>query len=90
MTDSFDAALEVGEDGIWHYVHVPKEPRDKYKAREHRGIIKVRATIGNSTWDASLMPWADGSAQISVNKKVRTAEAIQVRDVVRVSVELHD
>lgn len=86
--DTFEAVLEQDKDGTWFYVHVPLELRQKHKVAEKRGIIAVRATIGGTTWDGSLLPWADGSAQLSVNKKVRAAEGLAAGDRVVVSVAL--
>ena len=89
-SDSFDTKLQMDKDGTWFYVHVPAELRTKYKAWEHRGIIHVTTTIGSTSWDGSMLPWADGSAQISVNKAVRTKEGLALGDTVHVSVVPRD
>ena len=73
---AFTSILERDKDGTWWYVHVPKHIRDQLKHLERRGTIAVSATIGRTTWHASMLPWADGSAQITVNKKVRDKEAL--------------
>lgn len=81
------ATLECDKDGAWYYVHVPKEVRDAYKQFERRGAIAVTAKIGKNTWQASILPWADGSGQISVNKKIRDKEELQLGDQVKVEIE---
>lgn len=83
---SFEATLEMDKDGTWWYVHVPKEVRNAYKQYEKRGIVHVTVTVGSTTWDGSMLPWADGSAQISVNKNVRNKESLRLGDTVSVSV----
>ena len=89
-SDSFDAALQVDKDGTWFYVHVPAESRTGYKAWEKRGIIHVTVTIGGTSWEGSMLPWADGSAQISVSKSVRAKEHLALGDQVRVTVTPRD
>ena len=78
--------LERDKDGTWYYVHVPKDVRDAYKQLERRGTIAVNVTVGNSLWQASILPWADGSGQISINKKVRDAEGLELGQQIQVEV----
>jgi uncharacterized protein DUF1905 len=84
---TLDVVLEKDQDGTWHYVHVAKGVRDAYKSLERRGTIAVTVTIGSSTWPASMLPWADGSAQISINKKVREKENLQVGRTLKLIIE---
>lgn len=72
------AILECDKDGTWYYVHIPKQIRDAYKPLENRGAIPITVTVGASTWQASMLPWADGSAQISINKRVREKEGLEL------------
>lgn len=76
--ETIKTSLECDKDGTWYYVHIPKQVRGKFKALEKRGAIKVTSTIGNSTWNGSMLPWADGSAQIVINKKVRLHEQLEL------------
>lgn len=73
---AFTGTLERDQDGTWWFIHVPKHVRDQLKHLEKRGTIHVSATIGCTTWQASLLPWADGSAQITIKKSVRDNEAL--------------
>lgn len=79
--------LECDKDGTWYYVHISKQIRDQYKRLESRGSIPIVARVGSSIWHAGMLPWADGSAQISINKKVRTQEAIRLGDEVTIIIE---
>lgn len=82
----FTSKLEMDKDGTWWYVHVPKEIRLKLKSFEKRGIIAISATIGKTNWDGSLLPWADGSAQLSVKRDTRTKEKLELGQKVYVCV----
>ena len=82
----FEATLQQDPDGTWWFVHVPKKIRDEWKHLEKRGIIHVAVTIGRTTWEGSMLPWADGSAQIAVNKKIRTQEHLSLGDMLTVMV----
>jgi hypothetical protein len=84
---AFSGVLERDKDGTWWYVHVPKQIRHQLKHLETRGMIPVSATIGHTTWQASLLPWADGSAQITINKTVRTKEALTLGQELQVRVQ---
>jgi hypothetical protein len=84
---AFSGILERDKDGTWWYVHVPKQIRDQLKHLEKRGTIPVSATIGHTTWQASMLPWADGSAQITINKTVRTKEALKLGQELQVRIE---
>jgi len=83
----FQTRLEQDKDGTWWYVHVPKSVRDQFKHHEKRGIIHVTVTIGNTTWDGSMLPWADGSAQITISQKVRTNERLKLGSKLAVTVQ---
>ena len=82
----FTSSVERDKDGTWWFAHVPKAVRAKMKDHERRGHTAVRVTIGQTSWDASLMPWADGSAQITLKKTVRDAEELQLGARVRIEV----
>lgn len=83
---SFIAKLQQDKDGTWWYVHVPEEIRLALKAHERRGIIAVTATIGATSWEGSMLPWADGSAQLSVNKAIRSKEGLELGQEMTVKV----
>ena len=74
----FRARLQRDADGTWWFVHVPEEVRRAFAHLERRGHTRVWVTVGGTTWPASLMPWADGSAQVVVNAKVRGRESLDL------------
>lgn len=80
MNKTVKVVLEKDKDGTWFYVHIPSDVRQVFKQHEKRGIISVRATIGQTSWDDSILPWADGSGQVSVNRKIQAKEHLSLGD----------
>jgi hypothetical protein len=55
------------------------------------GSLRVRATIGGSSWKTSIFPGSGGGAFVlPLKRPIRKAEAIDVGDVATVTVELLD
>lgn len=93
----FSAELwEHDGDGGWHFVTVPVEVADEVRDRAGHvargfGSIRVRATLGATTWTTSLFPsTSDGSYVLPVKKQVRRAEALHAGDSVEVGLVLVD
>ena len=53
-----------------------------------RGLVPITVTLGNTTWDTSLMPKGDGTHFIALNAKVRNSEGVAVGDRVKLSFRL--
>ena len=51
--------------------------------------MRVRATIGSSTWTTSIFPGKTGYV-LPVKRSIRVAEALGVGDMATVTVELID
>jgi hypothetical protein len=58
--------------------------------RADRGLIAVRATVGDTTWDTSLLPIGDGSTFIALNARVRKRNALATGDSITVTFTLRD
>ena len=76
----------------WVFVRLPDDASadiaDVPRPRAGFGAVKVAVTIGGSRWRTSIFPERTGGAYVlPVKKAVRTAERIEVGDVVRVGVE---
>lgn len=94
-TFTFDAELWVwAGNGSWHFVTVPPDPSDEIDAcseglRGGFGSVRVRATIGSSTWETSVFPHtASGGYILPVKKPVRRAEDLEEGDVTTVTLRL--
>jgi len=66
------------QKGGWVYVSIPIEFTERLNHLADRGLIPVRATVGNTSWDTSLMPMGDGTHFIPLNSKVRKKENIEL------------
>jgi hypothetical protein len=90
----FDAELWLHDGAAgWHFVTLPPEVSDDIDARvagrtRGFGSVRVRATIGSTTWHTSVFPDTRREAfLLPVKKQVRTAAAIEDGD--RITVGLH-
>ena len=76
----------------WYFVTLPAEFAEPIveTPREQRGFrsIKVRATIGSTSWTTSIFPGEEGGYSLPVKRSVRDAEGVLPGDVIAVSVEL--
>jgi len=73
------------QDGGWHYVAIPQEYTDILKPVADRGLVAVRAGVGDSSWDTSLLPMGDGSQFLALPAKVRSKENITIDTKIDVS-----
>jgi hypothetical protein len=73
----------------WHFVTVPDDESAEISAVSAVvtygwGVIPVKAQIGNTSWETSLFP-KNGHYLVPVKTLVRNAEAIELGDIVTVS-----
>lgn len=79
----------------WIFVSLPPEEsediRDLAGPRPGFGSVRVRVTVGASTWTTSVFPdGARGCYVLPIKRAVRQAEALDVGDIATVTVELID
>jgi hypothetical protein len=93
MQVRFSAALWQHHGGTWHFVTMPGDLTDDVKARVGRsrgfGSVRVRATIGGTTWTTSVFPATDGYV-LPVKRGVRDAEELEVGDLADVQLDILD
>ncbi len=70
------------QDGGWHYVAIPAWITEELAGLADRGVVAVRATVGQTTWDTSLLPKGDGSHFVALNTRVRQANGLDIGDAV--------
>lgn len=61
---------------------VPRPPQRGF------GSLRVRVTIGATTWTTSIFPEKNGPYVLPVKKSVRVAESLEVGDHTEVTVEV--
>lgn len=93
MEVRFSAPLWQHSGGTWHFVTMPGDQTDDVKARVGRvrgfGSVRVRATIGGTTWTTSVFPATEGFV-LPVKRGVRDAEDLDVGDVADVTLAILD
>ena len=95
---AFDAELwlwDARRTETWTFVSLPAGESEEIHdlaggLRRGFGSVRVRATIGNSTWTTSIFPASQAGYVLPVKRQVRAAEALDVGDVATVTVELID
>lgn len=99
MIVSFDAELwlwEARRTDSWTFVSLPvdasEDIRDVVGAPVHGfGSVRVKVTIGASTWKTSIFPdKASGSFVLPIKRTIRQAEKLDAGDAATVTVELID
>jgi hypothetical protein len=95
---AFDAQLwlwDARKTQSWTFVTLPAGESEEIRdlaggLRRGFGSVRVRATIGGSTWTTSIFPDSQASYVLPVKRPVRVAEGLDVGDVATVTVELID
>jgi Domain of unknown function (DUF1905) len=94
----FDSELwlwDARRADTWVFVSLPAEASEEIRdlaggLRRGFGSLRVRATIGASTWRTSIFPGGQTAYVLPVKRPVRAAEGLDVGDVATVTVELID
>jgi hypothetical protein len=99
MMVAFDAELWIWDArraDTWTFVSLPTEASEDIRdlasgPRRGFGSLRVRVTVGDSTWKTSIFPdSARGSYVLPIKRAVRTAEALHPGDIAAITVELID
>jgi len=95
----FDAELWIWDarrSDSWTFVSLPAERSEEIRdladgQRRGFGSLRVRATIGSSTWTTSIFPDSARKGYVlPIKRDIRKAEALEAGDVATVTVELID
>lgn len=80
----------------WVFVTLPDDESEEIRdvaggVRRGFGSLRVRVTVGGTSWKTSIFPGGGGGAYVlPVKRPVRKAETLEVGDVATVTVELLD
>ncbi|MBL8158466.1 DUF1905 domain-containing protein [bacterium] len=79
--------------GAWHFVYVPKDLSQRIKdaARNKKvgfHFVRVKATIGKTSWQTTLFPTKDGPYLLAIKADVRHKENIAEGENVNVKCNL--
>jgi hypothetical protein len=94
----FDAELwlwDARRTENWAFVSLPAGESEEIRdlaggLRRGFGSVRVRVTIGSSTWTTSIFPDRQAGYVLPVKRPVRVAEALDVGDTATVTLELID
>src|SRR5262249_57238917 len=97
----FDAELwtwDARRADSWTFVSLPADASEEIRdlaagSRRGFGSLRVRVTVGGSTWTTSIFPSSGSGSGIYVlpiKRPVRKAEALDAGDIATVTVELID
>jgi hypothetical protein len=96
---TFDAELWIWDarrDESWTFVSLPADASEEIRdltggRRRGFGSLRVRATIGASTWKTSIFPDSARHCYVlPVKRDIRRAEALDAGDTANLTVELLD
>jgi len=80
-----------GEMG-WHFVYLDKKIAEKIKkiAKTYgSGFVKIRATVGKTSWDTALFPYKkENTFLVALKRDIRMKEGIYVGDEINISIIL--
>jgi len=76
------------QPGGWVYVPIDQTYTELSIKKPKWGLVPATITIGNTTWEKSLLPLGDGTLFVALSEKIRNAEEIAVGDVVTVLVRV--
>ncbi len=81
-------------DAAWYFVTVPEDVSEAISdlaasvPRKGFGSVRVRVTVGATTWETSVFPESAERYVLPVKKAVRDAESLEADEPVEVSLEL--
>lgn len=99
MVVVFDAQLwswDARRVDTWVFVSLPDDESDEIRdltggLRRGFGSVRVRVTIGTTTWKTSIFPsTSSGAFVLPLKAAVRKAEQLKLGDTTKVTVELLD
>lgn len=94
MRYEFSAELWMHHGGSWHFVTLPFDESDEIEEVMHGrtggfGSVRVRVTVGSSTWETSLFPDSKAKAYVlPIKAPVRRAEGLTLGEPVRITLDL--
>jgi hypothetical protein len=98
MRVTFDAELWIWDARpaeSWTFVSLPADASDAIRELTHGprrgfGSVRVRVTVGGTTWTTSIFPDSTRGYVLPIKRAVRKAEELDAGDTATVTVELVD
>lgn len=83
-----------GHTGGWFFVYVPeklsRQIKDTARSKKKVGFhfVRVKATLGTTTWQTALFPTKDGPYLLAIKTDVRRKEGVSEGDLVKVKCDV--
>ena len=98
MNVVFDAELwlwDARKADSWTFISLPADASEEIHElteglRRGFGSVRVRVTIGTSTWSTSIFPESGKGFVLPIKRAVRKAQGIEAGDTATITVELID
>ncbi|GAA0502980.1 hypothetical protein Ade02nite_36490 [Paractinoplanes deccanensis] len=99
MQVDFESELwiwDARKDESWTFVTLPVDASDEIRdltegIRRGFGSLRVRASVGSSTWTTSIFPDSQkGAFVLPIKRAIRKAQKLEPGDTAAVTVELLD
>lgn len=88
MKNNFKIKAKVwvwGGDMSWYFVNVEQKVSDKIRKKFPKGFVKIKASLGKTSWETSLFPHKKSKVYLlCINKKVRKIESVFDGDEVQI------
>jgi hypothetical protein len=86
---------EARQDADWFFADVPENFSDQIRemlppAPRGFGAVRVRATVGSTTWRTSIFPGSSGTYSLPLKRAVRDAEDLVDGGPLTVRLEIVD
>ncbi len=76
-------------DGGWHFITLDRDLTAKIRERYGKGMIRIIARVGISSWNTSLFPHTrDKTYLICIKKIIRQNEDLFENDLVQLKFEI--
>lgn len=88
-----DGNPSTSKGSSWVFARLPKDDSEEIRETIERkagfGSVRVAVQIGDSRWKTSVFPDSEsGCYVLPIKKAIRTAEKIEIGDVVEIDVEV--
>lgn len=75
-------------DMAWHFVNIPRERYEKIRAQFTRGMVKITATIGKTSWDTALFLHSKTKSFIMpIKQSIRKRESVFAGEEVKIKIQ---
>ncbi len=88
-TFQFQSKVEVSPaKGGWHYAHIPGAIMELLKPYKKSSFLKGTASVGKSSWQATIMAMGEGRYMLPLKSEIRSKESLKLDDKITIKFTL--